>query len=235
MFSESIFWTLHRQLQLPDNDHWLTVDEQERLANMRFPKRRQEWLLGRWTAKKLLLATLQGFSSISMEQLSIENETSGAPFALCKGARLEGMLSISHRDDLAVAAWCPKANIHIGIDLELIEPKSPAFIDDFFSLDEAARVFTLAAEQQPLAACLTWSAKESLLKALQTGLSIDTRQVQVDCGNLTLSEKWQSLTVERCASITSQQKLFWLCQPPYVITLAVLGETTASSPLFVSV
>jgi 4'-phosphopantetheinyl transferase len=37
---------------------WLTVAERGRLATLRTDKRRQDWLLGRWTGKRLLLATL---------------------------------------------------------------------------------------------------------------------------------------------------------------------------------
>lgn len=216
MVSDSIFWTLQKRSQLPDGDFWLSAVEKERLSQLRFPKRRQEWLLGRWTAKTLL-------SSMAMQQLSIENESSGAPFVTYKGIRLDGMLSISHRNDLAVAAWTVQPDLKIGIDLEKIEPKNDAFVNDFFTADEAEMVFRQEPMQQGLAASLIWSAKEAILKALQTGLHLDTRQVEVACENLTPPNDWQELSIKHCPSSAALQQLYWLCHSSYIVTLAMLS------------
>jgi 4'-phosphopantetheinyl transferase len=67
----------------------------------------------------------------------------------------------------------------LGCDLEVIEPRSDAFVSDYFTADERALVARAAWADQPRVVTLLWSAKESALKALGVGLRLDTRCVQV--------------------------------------------------------
>jgi len=62
-------------------------------------------------------------------------------------------------------------------DLEAVEPRSDAFVRDYFTRSEIAAV---AAGERNLLANLIWSAKESALKALGVGLTLDTREVEVE-------------------------------------------------------
>lgn len=222
MSTTDIKWGLASPAELPAGLEWLSSAENAHLQRLKIPKRRTEWLLGRWAAKKLLSGFLPEFSEQDMPYLSIENEPGGTPFAARSGERLPGCLSLSHRADLAAAAWCPIEGVRVGIDLELIEPKSAAFVNDYFTAEEAAYVWALPAAEQALAASLLWSAKESILKALQTGLRIDTRQVEVGFEELSPSPKWQELKIKSCPSTAANQQLFWSYRAPYVITLCML-------------
>src|SRR5687767_4739099 len=82
---------------------WLTQPERERLAALQIPKRRQEWLLGRWTAKRLAqgyLLELEG-QAPELYELGVSAGPSGAPeLRLERPARRvelrELHLSISH-------------------------------------------------------------------------------------------------------------------------------------------
>jgi 4'-phosphopantetheinyl transferase len=68
----------------------------------------------------------------------------------------------------------------VGCDIELVEPRSAAFVEQFLT---AAEGRTIAAAADPaLAANLCWSAKESLLKALRVGLARDLRELEVRAG-----------------------------------------------------
>ena len=67
----------------------------------------------------------------------------------------------------------------IGCDLEAVEARSDAFVNDFFTADERARIEAAPLEQRALFVNLVWSAKESALKALREGLRLDTRTVTV--------------------------------------------------------
>ncbi|OJX38149.1 MAG: hypothetical protein BGO78_08970 [Chloroflexi bacterium 44-23] len=225
MTHSAVFWALASTDDLPADLNWLSSEETTKLQQFKFPKRRNEWLLGRWVSKKVLMKAMPQISSIPLPQLSIKNEESGAPIALSNGSRLSGMLSLSHREDLATAAWTSQADLRIGIDLEKIEPRSTAFIQDFFTKAEAAQVFSQPSENQALAACLIWSGKEAILKALQTGLRIDTRQVEVAFTELVIKEEdWQPLQIVHSPSSAESQTLSWLLQPPYVITLAEIAD-----------
>jgi 4'-phosphopantetheinyl transferase len=83
----------------------------------------------------------------------------------------------------------------VGCDLELVEPRSPGFIADF--LTEPEQRFVTArpiGHERDAAANLLWSAKESALKVLHTGLRRDTRSVEVTV-DAPGGDGWGSLTV----------------------------------------
>ena len=56
---------------------FLSPLELERLAGLRFERRRAEWLLGRWTAKQLIPASRPDLAGTSLSQLSILNSRAG--------------------------------------------------------------------------------------------------------------------------------------------------------------
>jgi 4'-phosphopantetheinyl transferase len=77
---------------------------------------------------------------------------------------------------VAVCAIAPSCGA-LGCDLEAIEPRSDAFIHDYFTDEERALVEQAVEDDRPLLCTLLWSAKESALKALREGLRLDTRSV----------------------------------------------------------
>jgi 4'-phosphopantetheinyl transferase len=154
--------------------------EREVLAGLRFPKRRREWLLGRWTAKRLLQRCHPAYRSLSLQAITVGNDADGAPYLSVEGeGRLAMSLSISHRDDRAFCALSPTLPPSIGVDIERIEPRDPAFVHDFFTTDEDARVWTCPPSRRDALITVIWSAKESVLKALRHGLRMDTRRVEI--------------------------------------------------------
>ena len=63
---------------------FLSPLELERLAGLRFERRRVEWLLGRWTAKQLIPASRPDLARTSLSQLSILNHPGGVPYVACQ-------------------------------------------------------------------------------------------------------------------------------------------------------
>ena len=102
----------------------------------------------------------------------------GAPAAFGDGQPLPFNLSLSHTADRALCVLAD-SEIALGCDLERIEPRSPTFVDTFFTEAEAAAVAAVDQTLQDLLVNLIWSAKESALKALRCGLRDDTRSVEV--------------------------------------------------------
>ena len=51
----NVYWLEQTEEDLPAEDDWLNASEMARLSGMRFPKRRVDWRLGRWTAKRALV------------------------------------------------------------------------------------------------------------------------------------------------------------------------------------
>jgi 4'-phosphopantetheinyl transferase len=83
----------------------------------------------------------------------------------------------------------------LGCDLELVEPRTELFIRDYLTAREADGVLAEpAGPARDLSANLLWSAKESALKVLRTGLRRDTRSVEV--AHLPgLSEGWREIAI----------------------------------------
>jgi hypothetical protein len=51
-----VYWLRCVAADLPDHDRWLSDRERETLDGLRFPKRRADWRLGRFTAKTAIRA-----------------------------------------------------------------------------------------------------------------------------------------------------------------------------------
>ena len=129
----AVCWLSQGERDVPAALDWLATSERERLGRMRFRKRSDDYRLGRWTAKRALALHL-GLPLIAAElaTLEIRHAASGAPFAVHGGARLPLEISISDRAGQATCALAP-AGLALGCDLELVEPRSRAFVADYLT------------------------------------------------------------------------------------------------------
>ncbi len=112
----------------------------------------------------------------------------GAVAGFGPGVRLPVSVSISHAAGRALCAAVPILPLPrhevgeglgvpclgLGIDLEAVEPRSQAFLETFFTLDEQRFVGGAPRAERALRANLVWCAKEAVLKALGLGLTADT-------------------------------------------------------------
>jgi len=186
----TVRWLLLRAASLPDGDNWLGPEERKVLAGLKFPKRRAEWTLGRFVAKRAL-APIAGIDRLG--RIEIIAAEDGAPEAFIDGRRIDSRISITHREGAAACAIAPDAGI--GCDLEAIEPRTSRFVDDFFTERECAAVRRTPDELRDRHIALTWSAKESALKVLRVGLRRDTRSVEVAIGDPQTAEAgWHALS-----------------------------------------
>jgi 4'-phosphopantetheinyl transferase len=189
--------------------------EVARLAALRVPKRRQDWLLGRWTAKRLLQDWLQATTGESppAERLAVLADPDGAPYAMLATEpagdaepetvyklglqRLSISLSISHSGQWGFCALCDDAGWSMGADIERIEPRQPGFAEMFFSPAERAHFDAADPDQRDLVITTTWCGKEAALKALRMGLRADTRQIICRLADVAIPTRhWSGLTIE---------------------------------------
>ena len=211
--------------QLPEGLDWLTPHEQARFEEFRFEKRRRDWLLGRWAAKQALLE-LAELPQSDIARFEILSESSGAPVATLDGQPFDAGLSISHSNGRAFATVSSETN-DLGCDLELVEPRSATFVDTFFTEAERERVARAAAEERDLLVTMIWSAKESTLKALRTGLRVDTRSVEVlDDGDPAAHGWTPARTV---AADAGEFNCLWRLDDGFVLTIVL---APARKPLF---
>ena len=109
----------------------------------------------------------------------IDRAPDGAPAPFVDGRPAEAYLTMTDRADQAVCVVGPPGT-RLGCDLELVEPRSDAFVSDYLTPAEQALVRSAATDDgRALLANLVWCGKESALKVLRTGLRRDTRSVEV--------------------------------------------------------
>jgi 4'-phosphopantetheinyl transferase len=171
-----------------DAESWLCAEERERLGALAVPKRREDWLIGRVNAKALVGDALEYRYGhrVAPHLIHIDRQPSGAPLVrVMNGGAVPATpplcLSNSHSNGHALcgAAWVDGYESHVpvmsvGVDLEWIEPRSDGFVNDFLTSPERDWWATAKDGDRHLRANLVWSAKESVLKVVQRGLTVDT-------------------------------------------------------------
>jgi 4'-phosphopantetheinyl transferase len=165
--------------EVPAHHEWLTPAEAERIESFRYPKRRLETRLSRWTAKQAVgrAMNLPVADAVDLRAVSIRNAADGAPEAFIDGDPAPVSISMTDRADWSVCIVAA-SSVAVGCDLELVEPRSATFVTDYFTPAEQRAVAADPGHHDLLANTI-WSAKESALKVLRTGLRRDTRSVEV--------------------------------------------------------
>lgn len=219
----------------------LSLEEQARYAGFKSDKRRRDWLLGRWTAKKLVqsLTWESSGSVVPLDQFIVRNDADGVPTINCQSSIVNCQLdiSISHSSGYALCAVVEDGVI--GADIERIERRADGFVEDYFTEAELERIaysvlrIPLVDTQYAIRNTLVtaiWSAKEAVLKALHLGLSVDTRSVSCLVGPAANPlQKWTPFAIE-----LDEQRLnrpapalagWWRTLDEHVLTL-VMGRNT---------
>ncbi|MEW6737572.1 MAG: 4'-phosphopantetheinyl transferase superfamily protein [Acidobacteriota bacterium] len=190
-----IYWLMQTSADLPQDLSWLSNREIDLMNRFRFTKRQNDWLLGRWTAKRAFAYYSADFNSLdSYKEIEVISNLKGAPELFLSGRSMSVSISISHREEHSICMLVAEATC-LGADLELIESRSEQFLQDYFTLKERESVYNAPEAYHKMLVCLLWSAKESALKASQEGLRVDTRSVEVYPIDFRSISGWQQLEV----------------------------------------
>lgn len=202
-----VYWLEKSEADVPSDDTWLSPDETTRLSGMRFPKRRADWRLGRWTAKCALATYLKiPADRNAFAELEIRSTASWAPQAFICGKPAAVVISLSHRQNVAMCAVAP-SGVALGCDLELVEARSQAFVEDCFTREEIWLLSRFADNRRCRITALLWSAKESALKALGLGLQMDVRSLAVAGLADTSCQDIKQVATDNLKPTTSGQEL----------------------------
>jgi 4'-phosphopantetheinyl transferase len=183
-------WARATATDVPQDDDWLTDHERAVLSGLAIAKRRADWRLGRWTAKALLSAEL----GAPVDALEIRAAGDGAPEALCDDSPTGLSLSLSHRSGMAVAAIATGPT-RVGIDLELIEARSDAFVREWLADEERDALPRDRGRTRDVRVLCSWVGKEASAKARREGLRLDVRRAVVISGRREHSAHWAPLAV----------------------------------------
>jgi 4'-phosphopantetheinyl transferase len=211
---------------VPSETSWIDPLFAARIERMTYTKRRSETILARWAAKATVARTLGWqVEPATLARIVIRNAIDGAPEVTVDDVPLGGVIAMTDRADWAVSMVLGGV-ARVGCDLELVEPRSSAFVADYFTVLEQATVADHP--DRDLAANLIWSAKESALKVMRTGLRRDTRTVEVALGH-DGDDTWRPLSVT-----ADDGRLFpgwWLLTGPFVLTCATEEPTPPPTSL----
>ncbi len=173
----TVHYLTQLRADLPRDASWLSPAESCVLQGFRFEKRRQDWLLGRWTAKSAL-ARFRNSEERRIQDWEVIAAADGAPGIFLEGEPQAIPLSISHS---GLHGFCAVSSrrMDLGCDLEQIEQRNHSFEETFFTAGELRLLERQPALGRNLLVTLIWSVKESVLKATRQGLKVDTRQIDV--------------------------------------------------------
>jgi 4'-phosphopantetheinyl transferase len=221
---ETLHWLTQNLSDVPEENDWLSESERIVLSGMRFPKRRNDWRLGRWTVKQAIRACQSNRDPL-LSSLEIRAAADGAPEAFRNGEPAGFCISISHSNSRSMCA-VGMSGLAVGCDLELIEQREIKFFEDYFAPEEIDLLQKTSAERN-LVAYLIWSAKETVLKILRQGLRRDTRSVLIHPDFSGPQDSWCAWTGQ-CLETSRSFSGWWRVDEGFVYSLA--GENPASLP-----
>ncbi len=215
-----MWWLAQGEHDVPTSFDWLSGHERSHLDGIRFTKRRTEYVTRRWTAKQAISRVLE-IEPADLARIEIRHRPSGAPYVHIDGEAAPIDVSMSDRAGWAVCLVGPPgsaASGTLGIDLEIVEPRSEGFVADFFTAAERALVTGLpTVERRHEAANLIWSAKEAALKVQQVGLRADTRTVEVQIERAARPDGWTAMVV---TAATGMMPGWWRRDGVFLLTIA---------------
>jgi 4'-phosphopantetheinyl transferase len=215
-------WLTSLAAEVPSGDAWLSTRERAVLGGLRMAKRRDDWRLGRWTAKAAVAAWL----GVGAERVEVLAAPDGAPDAWLDGAPAPVSLSLSHRAGRALAAVTdlPAA---IGCDLEVVEHRSGPFVREWLTTGEQAALEALDGAARDVAANLMWAGKEAAAKVRRDGLRLDVRRADVELG--VPGAGWRPLTVRWSEGQATEG--WWCAAAGWVMTIAATPAPAVPSRL----
>lgn len=136
-------------------------------AALRFPLKRQGFLLGRLAAKRALGALL---AEPDLRRIEIRSGVFGQPLVRHpRAGRIE--VTLSHSHGLAVALAYP-GELPMGVDLETVSAAAAATILGELQLSAAEKAWLAAGTVDEATACgVLWTAREALGKSMKIGLN----------------------------------------------------------------
>lgn len=147
-------------------ENWLDEEEVERANRFRKPTSRNQHVVGRGMARRLL-----SNPDFGPEQIRFGAEVHGKPF-VSDPPQAKQPFNIAHTDGLVLCGLCDGPHRLIGVDVEkLCRRTDPELAERYFSKPEVEFLRTKPDQKSVQDTFLRiWTLKESFIKAIGTGL-----------------------------------------------------------------
>ncbi|MFW9875479.1 MAG: KR domain-containing protein, partial [Candidatus Thorarchaeota archaeon] len=151
---------------------YLTAREFDNSKRFRNSKRLIEYFSGILAAKEVYLTYFD--KDATYQDFEIQKDENGKPFyfSIKENQKIPLYLSISHSHEFSTAIISKKL---VGIDLEIVEPRSSSFYKEVFTDTERQAI-----SEDPRLGTIYWTAKEAFSKAIGEGLKINFRDIELN-------------------------------------------------------
>lgn len=162
------------------------------LDNLRFVKRKSEFISGRLAGKRAVKEYLVNFESLNVNSLrfndlEIRKSNTGEPIVLITNNHTDLLISISHSGAIAASIVSNGRDYRgIGIDIEKIERRDESFLNVGFNQSEIENLnncnkYSAKKLNSRIDEDITryWTIKESILKSLGIGLKADLKDIEI--------------------------------------------------------
>ena len=156
---------IHEDIPLLKSEEILSNLELQRAKLFKSNLRKQQFLNGRYCAKRAISSRI---NTININEIEILNGVFSQP-VLMNSFDQKLQVSITHTDQLAAAVVFPEVH-PLAIDIETIQPKRNRTIESLLSPSEIELKKKIHFDNAA-ANTLMWTARESLGKILRTGLA----------------------------------------------------------------
>ena len=142
----------------------------------------QPHLRRRAVGRRMLLHLLASGLGVLPEDIELGRTNNGKPVLMSPQSPLAFNVSYTRRWLAVAVAY--GSDGQIGVDVETLDPTIDAIevARHHFHASELAHLQSLAPADRPLVFYRFWTAKEAVLKALGTGLSLDPRLIEIELG-----------------------------------------------------
>ncbi|MEE2934643.1 MAG: 4'-phosphopantetheinyl transferase superfamily protein [Planctomycetota bacterium] len=147
-------------------ENWLDPSERLRADAFRVPTSRNQHVVGRGMARRLLST-----EAIDPELIRFATEPHGKPYVV-KPEQAKRPFNVAHTDGLVMCGLGNGTHRLVGVDVERLDRRTdPELAERFFSNPEVDFLRQCSAESTRQATFLKiWTLKESFIKAIGTGL-----------------------------------------------------------------
>ncbi|GAB6989838.1 4'-phosphopantetheinyl transferase family protein [Paenibacillus pini] len=154
-------------------DAYLHLDEIDYLKTLKYEPRIKSYLLGRYAAKKAIASLLD---DNDLTKIHVKNGVFNQPVILHDSPK-RIQVSLTHCNDIAAAIAFPEIMI-LGIDIEKINSSLTRTVEAELTSSEKIIATRLSCSYESFSTII-WTLKESLSKAIKTGLAVPLQLLEV--------------------------------------------------------